>query len=36
LTEDVAAKVDSIKKCVDAEAALLPQGDTVRKEGKIN
>ena len=30
LTEDVEAKVDSIKKCVAAEAALLPQGDTVR------
>merc|ERR1711935_940060 len=26
LTEDVAAKVDSIKKCVAAEAVLLPQG----------
>ena len=30
LTEDVEAKVDSIKKCVAAEAVLLPQGDTVR------
>ena len=30
LTEDVAAKVDTIKKSVSAEAVLLPQGDTVR------
>ena len=30
LTEDVEAKVESIKKCVAAEAVLLPQGDTVR------
>ena len=29
LTEDVAAKVDVIKKSVDAEANLLPQGDQV-------
>ena len=36
LTEDVAAKVDAIKKCVAAEAALLPQGDQVRlKKGKL-
>jgi hypothetical protein len=37
LTEDVAAKVDTIKKSVSAEAVLLPQGDEVRtriyKEG---
>ena len=30
LTEDVAAKVDTIKKCVEAEGVLLPQGDQVR------
>jgi hypothetical protein len=30
LTEDVQAKVDAIKKCVEAEAVLFPQGDTVR------
>ena len=36
LTEDVAAKVDVITKCVAAEAALLPQGDQVRlKKGKL-
>ena len=36
LTEDVAAKVEVIKKSVAAEAALLPQGDTVRlKKGTL-
>ena len=36
LTEDVAAKVDTIKKSVSAEAVLLPQGDEVRiKKGKL-
>merc|ERR1739838_670612 len=34
LTEDVEAKVDSIKKCVAAEAALLPQGDTVPQDAQ--
>merc|ERR1712128_413243 len=34
LTEDVAAKVDSIKKCVAAEAVLLPQGDTVPQDAQ--
>ena len=30
LTEDVEIKVENIKKCVAVEAALFPQGDTVR------
>ena len=30
LTEDVSEKYDTIKKCVAAEAVLLPQGDTVK------
>merc|ERR1712129_617005 len=34
LTEDVEAKVDSIKKCVAAEAVLLPQGDTVPQDAQ--
>merc|ERR1712106_687575 len=34
LTEDVAAKVDSIKKCVAAEAVLLPQGDAVPQDAQ--
>merc|ERR550519_506713 len=34
LTEDVAAKVDVIKKSVDAEANLLPQGDQVPQDAQ--
>merc|ERR1711971_1184612 len=34
LTEDVAAKVDVITKCVAAEAALLPQGDQVPQDAQ--
>merc|ERR1739844_205239 len=34
LTEDVAEKVDTIKKCVAAEAALLPQGDQVPQDAQ--
>merc|ERR1711935_692021 len=34
LTEDVAAKVDVIKKSVAAEAALLPQGDAVPQDAQ--
>merc|ERR1711956_52886 len=34
LTEDVAAKVDIIKKSVAAEAALLPQGDAVPQDAQ--
>merc|ERR1712051_137127 len=34
LTEDVEAKVDAIKKCVAAEAALLPQGDQVPQDAQ--
>merc|ERR1712226_1483869 len=34
LTEDVAAKVDAIKKSVDAEANLLPQGDQVPQDAQ--
>merc|ERR1712238_6817 len=34
LTEDVEAKVVSIKKCVAAEAVLLPQGDTVPQDAQ--
>merc|ERR1719362_262132 len=34
LTEDVAAKVDTIKKCVEAEGVLLPQGDQVPQDAQ--
>merc|ERR1711920_702687 len=34
LTEDVAAKVEVIPKCVAAEAALLPQGDQVPQDAQ--
>merc|ERR1712158_32809 len=34
LTEDVAAKVEVIKKSVDAEANLLPQGDQVPQDAQ--
>jgi len=34
LTEDVEAKVDNLKKCVEAEAVLLPQGDTVPQDAQ--
>merc|ERR1719362_2535312 len=34
LTEDVQAKVDAIKKCVEAEAVLFPQGDTVPQDAQ--
>merc|ERR1712037_717123 len=32
--EDVAAKVDTIKKCVEAEGVLLPQGDQVPQDAQ--